>query len=451
MKALLFLLFITSAVAEEKLEVGEMLFEANKMLLSQDFKWEHPLGKIEAKTAEAFFDPLISSTMPQEIVMQEGATITMQDGSCLSAPYAWLGCRQWLGVFHGHEGKKITYEKPSDALYLKSLRMELNFIPPNALLERLIADGSVEIGMDSDMHMTADLAIFDQFSSKGVFGKAEATGSPCVMTQTLQDNLVNKIASEKVELNLREKVAVFYDPEGELQPSSLPLHFKAKKMFVDQLKEQITLDPPVEIGWLGVLETSGHVEIVQKNKLLRSVFIQGPAKLYWKNPQDGQEHRLRVQGTLSVDPVDNKIQMTSPEDKAGIVLEKEQVFFSDNYGQIFADRVFIDYQEVEGKFNPVKMQLVGNVRLQNDTQYALADEAVLEFGKNILTLQSKTRPRVLFYDELNKIQASAPALEINRDPKTGQDVVRGIGNVRFLFAEEELVELKKRFSFETKK
>lgn len=187
----------------------------------------------------------------------------------------------------------------------------------------------------------------------------------------------------------------------------------------------------------GRLESQGAVEITQENGKLQTILVSGPSKLYWK--EDNKEHWLTVPGILSVDPVNRKIHMTTPDE--------EQILFSDSLGQVFANQADIDFQE---DLKPVKIFLSGNVKIQNETsnQYALADEAILNLEQNTLTLESKTRPKVLFYDELNKIQASAPALFIRRDPKTGQDRISGTGHVQFVFAEEELIELKKRFSFE---
>ncbi len=453
MKIIGFLLLSISLVATE-IEVGEISFDGNKMLLSGDFKWDHALGNISAKSAEACFDDRENPWLPYEISLQEGVSITMKDGGELIAPYAWLGCRQWIGIFHGYEGKKISYEKKADALSLKSLRMELNFVPPSAgrlvLLEKLVAEGLVEIGLSDDVHLTADLAVFDEFSPKGAFGKAALESnqsSSCVMTQELPGDLLNKIECAHAEFDLRGNKGVFFEPEGVLQRDGVPLHFKASEMVFDKESEEIILMPPVRIDWLGRLESSGKVEIARKNKKLNKVFVQGPAKLLWKDPVERNEHRLNVPGTLIIEPDKHLIEISS--------VNNEQLFFSDVFGDIYSDRMQLSFQELDGKLEPLQIQFEGNVLLQNKkpgtVQYALADVAQFEFGKKTLALQSKERPRVLFYDELNKVEASAESLVINRDAKTGQNVMRGIGNVRFVFAEEELNELKKRFSLETRK
>ena len=55
---------------------------------------------------------------------------------------------------------------------------------------------------------------------------------------------------------------------------------------------------------------------------------------------------------------------------------------------------------------------------------------------------------MLFYDPMNKVEASGASLILKRDPKTGKDIIQGVGMIRLMFAEDELNELKKRFSLD---
>lgn len=448
---------------KNQLEVGEIFFDGNKIVLTESFQWQHPLGMIQAKSAEVLFDPDEESTLPKEISMQEGVSLEMKDGGRLSAPYAWLSCRQWTCVFHGHEGNKISYQNQVEGVSLESLRMELNFVPPNkdhlVALERLIADGSVEITLKDNTKVQGARAVFDQFSTKGEFGKASLAAEdaqyPCCLTQEVPGELMNRIESSDMLLDLKNETLLLEKPKGVLQKKGTSLRFEGQSMRIDKGNEELVLYPPVKINWFGELEAQGKAEIRLKNKALAALVIQGPAFIHWNNPQSHLRHQLAFFGLLSFDAAEKKGSLVSPENAEGKVKEEEQIAFKDNEGEIFADRAFLDFVEKEGRFEVVKIQLLGNVRLikrgTGREQYALADEAILELETKRLTLLAKTRPKVLFYDELNKVHASAPGLIVNRDPKTGKELVQGIGTVRFVFAEEELNELKKRFSFEPKK
>jgi hypothetical protein len=119
-------------------------------------------------------------------------------------------------------------------------------------------------------------------------------------------------------------------------------------------------------------------------------------------------------------------------------------------GEIFADKAFFYYSFDQGRLVPKRLELIGDVKIHNHAsgsiQYALADRAEYQFRDNTLLLHSVERPRVLFYDTFNKVQASAPMLQVQRNPKTGHEAIQGHGDVHFLFAEEEWNELKNRFS-----
>lgn len=430
---LFFILSMFFLSAEEHFEVGEARFEGNKMYLTENVFWEQPVGILRAKSAIATFDA--QGKVPQEITMQEGVEVTLKEGGVLQSPYAWIRCQQSLGIFHGHEGQKIAYKNAKEKLALKSLRMELNFIPPKMLLERILAEEDVEIEMEPNLFLSGHQAIFDQFSVKGIFGRASLLSERGGRCQLHQNE--NAIFCARVELDLLKSTVTLFDSEGVLYKNKTPIPFKSAKVFLAKNEEELKLDPPVKIEWLGILETEGPVVITQKDHQLNSLFIEGTTQLLW------EEHRLTVYDTTSIEPNLKTVMMTSRG--------KKQVHFSDPFGEIFADQMLLTYNEA---LKPVKLLLEGNVRLENHTmgalQYALADEANFEFEKTTLTLTAKTRPRALFYDELNKVQASAPGLIINRNPKNGQSVLRGMGNVRFIFAEDELNELKKRFSFEPK-
>lgn len=129
----------------------------------------------------------------------------------------------------------------------------------------------------------------------------------------------------------------------------------------------------------------------------------------------------------------------------GLVPEALQVHLEDRKGDIYADRAELVYEEVKGKLQPKKLILTGNVRLIYHSHYALADRGEVDFAKRELLLQAILRKGVLFYDQLNKMQASAPAMKVTIDSQTDQVKMQGIGTMRLQFKEEEYLEFKKRF------
>ena len=65
-----------------------------------------------------------------------------------------------------------------------------------------------------------------------------------------------------------------------------------------------------------------------------------------------------------------------------------------------------------------------------------------------MVLYANEEQRVLFYDRLNKVQVSAPAVNIRRDGTTGKEAVQGMGDVRFTFADEERSALLENFDLD---
>lgn len=136
----------------------------------------------------------------------------------------------------------------------------------------------------------------------------------------------------------------------------------------------------------------------------------------------------------------DRLLIDSPEE-GGSVPESLQVHLEDKRGDIYADQVELIYKEG----TPEKLILTGNVRLVYHSHYALADRGEVDFGKRELLLEAKERKAVLFYDQLNKMQASAPKMKLTLGAQKDQIKAEGIGTMRLQFKEEEYQEFKKRF------
>lgn len=138
-------------------------------------------------------------------------------------------------------------------------------------------------------------------------------------------------------------------------------------------------------------------------------------------------------------------------EKTSLFVGNPQVIYRDEIGEVYADRARVDYIEIEGSLEVVKITLYDNVRLINlgsperpALQYALADEVAYYPEEQVMVLEGK-KARVLFHDKLRDMQLSARQVRAQRDPKTQKESVQGIGDVRFLFGPDELEKIKHRF------
>lgn len=93
-----------------------------------------------------------------------------------------------------------------------------------------------------------------------------------------------------------------------------------------------------------------------------------------------------------------------------------------------------------------KITLEGNVRMVNgeQTQFAMADH--VEYFPNEKTMIFTSDSRVYFYDKQKQIQLSAKKVRATRGE---EDEIEGYGDVRFIFGQEEIEQLKRLFKWDS--
>jgi hypothetical protein len=128
----------------------------------------------------------------------------------------------------------------------------------------------------------------------------------------------------------------------------------------------------------------------------------------------------------------------------------KELHYTDERGEIFAVEGIVEYAEIDNSIEPLKITLKGNVRLIHKapaSQYALAD--ILEYypKEEIIVLKGQEGGRVLFFDRAKGMQMSALEVRAKRGDTKGKEAIQGIGDVCFLFKEEELNKLKDRFQW----
>lgn len=136
-----------------------------------------------------------------------------------------------------------------------------------------------------------------------------------------------------------------------------------------------------------------------------------------------------------------------------------QIYYKDEMGELFADWAQVDYVNKDGKFQPQKVSLRGNVQMvgspkahqdpgKPSVQYALADSVDYFPEEERMVLTSGEGRSVLFYDHSKEMQLSARTVHASRSPVDGKESVQGIGDVRFIFKQEEFEKLKQRFKWD---
>lgn len=257
----------------------------------------------------------------------------------------------------------------------------------------------------------------------------------------------------------------YEDAEGnyQLQSDRLELHFLETAPWVDRVYaegnvECLSTKGDSLRGSKAILESSFSIIKLEGPCLLRTSSGEEVAAAFAELDLQAKQALLKGKTVVSIYGEEPKtirafgsvklskdrLTIESPLEN-GVVPETLQAHLEDRRGDIYADQVELVYQEVDGKLVPQTLILTGNVRLLYHSHYALADRGEVDFAKRELILQATERKGVLFYDQLNKMQASARAMKVTLDPQSDQVKVQGIGTMRLQFREEEYLEFKKRF------
>ncbi|MBA3604117.1 MAG: hypothetical protein H0W50_10885, partial [Parachlamydiaceae bacterium] len=252
-----------------------------------------------------------------------------------------------------------------------------------------------------------------------------------------------------------------------MTPVPSTLQVQAADLHWDLSRDLLSLKGNVEVehSVMGNFQSDQELRVfytgVKGQRNLRAIESEGHLLLRRDDSLKKQSHWLICDGNMLVNHEAMTVIFQSFEDFEGKVKRDKQVYFYDSLGEIQADKITISYQEVAGKFEATKVKLEGNVFMidHKDVQDAIEPErsfvhyALADFVEYILTdkemhLYSKVGNRVLFYDKINKLNMSAPALKVKRDDQTKKESVKGIGDVRFHFLDSELEQLRKYSAFD---
>lgn len=249
-----------------------------------------------------------------------------------------------------------------------------------------------------------------------------------------------RLQSDKLQLEFMEKAPWVQRiiAEGDVEClSSKGDSLRGSRAIMEGHLEAVKLEGPCRLRTASGEEVASAFAEVDLKAKQATLTGKSVLSIYGEDPRT-----IRAFGTVQLSK--DRLTIESPVEN-GKVPETLQVHLEDRKGDIYADKAELLYEEIKGKMVPQKLILTGNVRLIYQSHYALADRGEVDFAKRELYLQAVNRKGVLFYDQLNKMQASAPGMKVTIDPQTDQVKMQGIGTMRLQFKEEEYLEFKKRF------
>lgn len=428
------------------------------------------------------------------VLLKNDVVFTFNTKGILKCQRAEFDYAAQRGRFYGHTANDpfvlfqsaVTENTPKQAFIdLKSRSMQLTLKKdPESRIDTLSANGDVSIDYSGEMSAYADRALY-QYSLDGnnaqslqnlpgiITLQTNHSGNACSIINPNGDQLVGS----SISMDTNRRLLHVYDPKGTIQasasnifepkptkemliPHSSSIELQADHLLWDISRDLLTLQGNAVVSHsdMGTFKSDRELRMyysgVKGKKQLRSIESDGHSILCHKEAPKQYCHWLTCDGKMIVDHEKMQVLLQSPLDLQGKTYTGKQVFYYDHLGEVQADRATIYYQNSGGKLTVSKLTLEGNVYIvdhkgmldanggeNKPLHYALADFVEYTPHNKQMYLNSQSGQRVLFYDKINQLQVSAPALRITRDQQTKKEAVKGYGDVRFHLLNTELEKL----------
>lgn len=339
--------------------------------------------------------------------------------------------KSFEGYFYSDDPSSFVHYADSE-IKIKSRTLNVDVLKPAQAKGKPVQKMQAEKDVCVDYHgnmLTSDHMVYQSTNDAGQ--KKNKTG---YITMTSDNDLVS------IRNNLGESIA-------------------SSKIVIDTIKETITLKAPVRIDRLDYqLTNEAQVKLFLNQKYLDAASSEGTSTLIYNHPKTEESYRFTCYGPVEFNHLKMETSLFSPQDTSGVTLHNRQVHFTHQNKEIFADYVQLLNGDQKTHSKITKIILLGNIRMITLVaevsekplyQYILADKIEIFPDTQEMLLKAKKGNRVLFLDQVNVLEISAPALKItggqnNETIKSAE----GIGDVRFRLMEQELNQLRHRFSLD---
>jgi len=459
-------------------------YDGKEMILSGEVAFEHSMGTIVANQARIVKEDKKALSL---LRLEGDIKVFMWEGGTFRCACADLSHKEMSGSFYGDGMQEyVTYtdnledsKGDSVPIVVRGKHMVVNVDqswtehshPKTHAIGQIIADNNVTVDYDKEFMAAGDHMIYRRVSAvdsdallPGMIDLFPDEGLQGVCQVTSRQGDI--IKAERIAIDLPKQLVAFNKPKGAIyvthnEEDLQRVDFSADHLVWNQPADLLTLQDNVALYQkrLGKLTSTDKVQVchsvTDSSRELKWISSSGKTELNYDENDRGLHHCLICYGPVFIDPITCVTRLQSPRD-GDSVQEGKQVFFSDRKRQIFADSVVLEYAVDQGGMEPKKLVLEGSVRIMNDSffdaqyhgnslQYALAD--VVEYFPDTQAMHMYARgdKRVLFYDCLNGVQISAPAVNVRKDNSSGKKAVEGVGDVRMTFAENEIKTLVDSF------
>lgn len=475
---------------------GEAHYDGKEITLTGQVAVQHSLGQISARrlSVQPSFENkknkfgLLKIAGDVDILLKEGGKLHCQQAEIDYAKMhgTFLGDADAPDVTYMNSEEASTNEPPRPPrppVELKCIKLTLELMRESAvdgssssiLVRQIEAHQQVRVSYNHDHLLLADYAIYQRAPD----AQASIAG---LLTLTVKDNLPackmtnlngDHLSAHVIQLNTMDRTLRLTQPNGILymRREGRPvqnLAFSARELLWNDPQQTLVLTGDVDLHQNDALHLFTDHELTlsqvmeEGKRTLRAIRSPQNTHISYVDPQKGHVRKIHCPGPFSINHETQEMSMRgsliSDDEREK---DRHQVHIDDVLGEMYADRVDVQYAWVEGKIIPGKMVLDGHVRLMNRfdghieeagsiLHYGLADRVEYFPKEHEMVLTCREGGRVLFFDKVNNVQMSAPSLKVRHDPKTKKESIQGVGDVRFTFVERELDKLKSYFDMESK-
>ncbi|MCB1073093.1 MAG: hypothetical protein KDK96_08355 [Chlamydiia bacterium] len=400
-------------------------YDGNVLVLKGNVTLDHDLGQMKAEVAT------INKGEPSlefsSIFLQKDVSIFLESQGKLFSDQAFFDFQTMTGEVSSVDYPVIFRGKELD-LFCRKMNLSLIRKAKNFEISHLIAQEEVHIDYLNDFHIDCEKAIYKEDA-------LTASGRKLSSLTHLED----WVHAKKIHLDLKTNLLTLESPKGELSSLFFPEDPDRKCQFASHLltwdhqehflllKGGVVIYDPL----LGTLIGENIFSLKQKETCgkwtIQSIETDGKTIL---SSNDGDS--LISYGTLKLDRDELLITCESPPDQQ-LKYENEELL-------LFANRARIEYSIQGFELKPETIFLDGNVQifshnLSRPLRKGLADHVIHHPQLMETRLLADGDNTVLFWDEEKKLQLSAPEILITQEGE--EEIVKGIGTVRFTFTEEE--------------